>query len=118
MPTGFWGGNIQGYPLDFNDIYYYVKPMEGQGKTWEDVPEEIKDTFDKLGIPEAERKFLAGVGAQYDSEVVYHKHPRGPREARRHLPGHGHAACASTRTIVKRVLRHDRAAGATTSSRR
>jgi Fe-S cluster assembly protein SufB len=73
MPTGFWGGNIQGYPLDFNDIYYYVKPMEGQGKTWEDVPEEIKRTFDKLGIPEAERKFLAGVGAQYDSEVVYHK---------------------------------------------
>src|SRR6478672_11429 len=60
MPTGFWGGNIQGYPLDFQDIYYYVKPMEGQGKTWED-------------IPEAERKFLAGVGAQYDSEVVYHK---------------------------------------------
>src|SRR6185369_6804474 len=73
MPTGFWGGNIQGYPLDFQDIYYYVKPMEGQGKTWEEVPDEIKRTFDKLGIPEAERKFLAGVGAQYDSEVVYHK---------------------------------------------
>ncbi len=72
MPTGFWGGSIQNYPLDFNDIYYYVKPMEGQGKTWEDVPDEIKHTFDKLGIPEAERKFLAGVGAQYDSEVVYH----------------------------------------------
>jgi Fe-S cluster assembly protein SufB len=73
MPAGFWGGNIQNYALDFNDIYYYVKPMEGQGKTWEDVPDEIKRTFDKLGIPEAERKFLAGVGAQYDSEVVYHK---------------------------------------------
>jgi Fe-S cluster assembly protein SufB len=73
MPKGFWGGNIEGYPLDFNDIYYYVKPMEGQGKTWEEVPDEIKRTFDKLGIPEAERKFLAGVGAQYDSEVVYHK---------------------------------------------
>jgi Fe-S cluster assembly protein SufB len=73
MPAGFWGGNIQNYGLDFNDIYYYVKPMEGQGKTWEDVPDEIKRTFDKLGIPEAERKFLAGVGAQYDSEVVYHK---------------------------------------------
>src|SRR3989304_3693982 len=65
---GFWGGSIGGYPLDFQDIYYYVKPMEGQGKTWEDVPEEIKRTFDRLGIPEAERKFLAGVGAQYDSE--------------------------------------------------
>jgi Fe-S cluster assembly protein SufB len=73
MPKGFWGGNIENYALDFQDIYYYVKPMEGQGKTWEDVPEEIKRTFDKLGIPEAERKFLAGVGAQYDSEVVYHK---------------------------------------------
>src|SRR3990170_3968577 len=73
MPSSFWGGNIAEYPLDFNDIYYYVKPMEGQGKTWEEVPAEIKRTFDKLGIPEAERKFLAGVGAQYDSEVVYHK---------------------------------------------
>ena len=73
MPDGFWGGSIQNYDLDFQDIYYYVKPMEGQGKTWEEVPEEIKRTFDKLGIPEAERKFLAGVGAQYDSEVVYHK---------------------------------------------
>ncbi len=74
MPYGaFWGGSIENYDLDFNDIYYYVKPMEGQGRTWEEVPEEIKRTFDKLGIPEAERKFLAGVGAQYDSEVVYHK---------------------------------------------
>src|SRR6476619_4281239 len=73
MPTAFSVVNIQGYPLDFQDIYYYVKPMEGQGKTWEDVPDEIKRTFDKLGIPAAERKFLAGVGAQYDSEVVYHK---------------------------------------------
>jgi Fe-S cluster assembly protein SufB len=74
MPNGaFWGGSIENYDLDFQNIYYYVKPMEGQGKTWEDIPDEIKRTFDKLGIPEAERKFLAGVGAQYDSEVVYHK---------------------------------------------
>ena len=74
MPYGaFWGGSIENYDLDFQNIYYYVKPMEGQGRTWEEVPEEIKRTFDKLGIPEAERKFLAGVGAQYDSEVVYHK---------------------------------------------
>ena len=72
MPTGFWGGNIQNYSLDFNDIYYYVKPVAEQGKTWDDIPEEIKRTFDKLGIPEAERKFLSGVEAQYDSEVVYH----------------------------------------------
>jgi Fe-S cluster assembly protein SufB len=68
MPT--WGADIS--HLDLENIYYYVKPSEGQGKTWEDVPDTIKDTFDKLGIPEAERKFLAGVGAQYESEMVYH----------------------------------------------
>ena len=72
MPTGFWGGNIQNYDLDFNDIYYYVKPIQEPGKSWDDIPEEIKRTFDKLGIPQAERKFLSGVEAQYDSEVVYH----------------------------------------------
>ncbi|MBI1952841.1 MAG: Fe-S cluster assembly protein SufB [Candidatus Omnitrophica bacterium] len=58
--------------INFENIYYYLKPTEKQGKTWEEVPEEIKNTFDKLGIPEAERKFLAGVSAQYESEVVYH----------------------------------------------
>jgi len=58
--------------IDFENIYYYLKPTERQGTKWEDVPEEIKNTFDKLGIPEAERKFLAGVTAQYESEVVYH----------------------------------------------
>ncbi|WEK55292.1 MAG: Fe-S cluster assembly protein SufB [Candidatus Cohnella colombiensis] len=65
-----WGGDLD--DLDFEDIQYYVKPSEKQGKTWEEVPEEIKATFDKLGIPEAEQKFLAGVSAQYESEVVYH----------------------------------------------
>ncbi|MFK7695984.1 Fe-S cluster assembly protein SufB [Paenibacillus sp. HJGM_3] len=69
-PMPRWGGNMD--DLDFNDITYYVKPSEKQGKTWEEVPEEIKNTFDKLGIPEAEQKFLAGVSAQYESEVVYH----------------------------------------------
>ena len=69
MPT--WGGDLSN--IDFDEIYYYIKPAERQGETWEDVPSYIKDTFDKLGIPEAEKKFLAGVGAQYDSEVVYHK---------------------------------------------
>ena len=58
--------------LDFDDIYYYIRPSEKMGKTWEEVPAYIKDTFEKLGIPEAERKFLAGVGAQYESEVIYH----------------------------------------------
>jgi len=70
MPLPRWGGNLD--DLDFNDIQYYVKPSEKQGRTWEEVPAEIKETFDKLGIPEAEQKFLAGVSAQYESEVVYH----------------------------------------------
>jgi Fe-S cluster assembly protein SufB len=65
-----WGADLS--VIDFDDIHYYIKPAEQQGKTWDDVPEEIKNTFDKLGIPEAERKFLAGVSAQYESEVVYH----------------------------------------------
>jgi Fe-S cluster assembly protein SufB len=67
-PMPKWGGKIG---LDFQDIYYYLKPTEGQGKTWDDVPDEIKETFEKLGIPEAERKYLAGVKAQFESEVVY-----------------------------------------------
>ncbi|MCK9861758.1 Fe-S cluster assembly protein SufB [Paenibacillus sp. ATY16] len=70
MPMPNWGGDMA--DLDFSDIQYYVKPSEKQGKTWEEVPQEIKETFDKLGIPEAEQKFLAGVSAQYESEVVYH----------------------------------------------
>ncbi|MGL4648466.1 MAG: Fe-S cluster assembly protein SufB, partial [Caldilineaceae bacterium] len=68
MPT--WGADLSG--IDFDEIIYYLTSNETQGKTWDDVPEDIKRTFDRLGIPEAERKFLAGVGAQYDSEVVYH----------------------------------------------
>jgi Fe-S cluster assembly protein SufB len=68
MPT--WGSDLA--EIDFADIHYYIKPSEKTEKSWDDVPEYIKDTFDKLGIPEAERKFLAGVSAQYESEVVYH----------------------------------------------
>jgi len=68
MPT--WGGNL--LDIDLDKIVYYRKPSAGEEKSWDDVPEKIKATFEKLGIPEAERKFLAGVGAQYDSEVVYH----------------------------------------------
>ncbi|MDP3063848.1 MAG: Fe-S cluster assembly protein SufB [Chloroflexota bacterium] len=68
MPT--WGGDLS--QIDFNNIFYYVQPSEKQGRTWDEVPAYIKNTFDKLGIPEAERKYLAGVGAQYESEMVYH----------------------------------------------
>ncbi len=59
--------------IDFDDIYYYIKPTDGQVSDWDMLPEEMKNTYEKLGIPEAERKFLAGVTAQYESEVVYHK---------------------------------------------
>src|SRR6476659_4146350 len=69
MPT--WGGNLG--EIDFDNIFYYIKPTENQADSWEDLPADIKDTWDKLGIPEAEKKYLAGVGAQYESEVVYHK---------------------------------------------
>ena len=70
-PMPSWGGDLS--QINFQDIYYYVKPTSEEAKSWEDVPADMKRTFDKLGIPEAEQKFLAGVGAQYDSEVVYHK---------------------------------------------
>jgi Fe-S cluster assembly protein SufB len=68
MPT--WGGNLD--TLDFDNIYFYTRPADKESRSWDDVPEAIKNTFDKLGIPEAEQKFLAGVGAQYESEMVYH----------------------------------------------
>ena len=68
MPT--WGPDLSELHLD--DIYYYVKPTQKSEKSWDDVPDDIKRTFDKLGVPEAERKFLAGLGAQYESEMVYH----------------------------------------------
>lgn len=70
-PMQKWGADLSG--LDFDNIHYYVKPTDRQESDWDKVPAEVKDTFDRLGIPEAERKFLAGMGAQYDSEVVYHK---------------------------------------------
>ncbi len=71
-PMPQWGGGGLLNEIDFDNIYYYVKPSDRAENSWEDVPDYIKDTFDKLGIPEAEKKFLAGVGAQYESEVIYH----------------------------------------------
>jgi len=65
-----WGADLSG--IDFDDIFYYVRATDGQGRSWDDVPADIKKTFDRLGIPEAEQKFLQGVTAQYESEVVYH----------------------------------------------
>ncbi len=69
-PIPTWGGDLSQLKLD--EIFYYVKPAESEGQSWDGVPSTIKDTFNKLGIPEAEQKFLAGVGAQYESEMVYH----------------------------------------------
>jgi len=69
-PMPVWGGDLS--KLDLDDIYYYVRPAEQESRSWDDVPDTIKETFDRLGIPEAEQKFLAGVGAQYESEMVYH----------------------------------------------
>ena len=73
MKDPSWAGSPEVLAaIDFNNIHYYVRATDRDSTNWEDVPEYIKDTFDKLGIPEAEKKFLAGAGAQYDSEVVYH----------------------------------------------
>src|SRR5918912_476273 len=70
-PQPTWGSPMLA-EVDFNDIHYFVRASEKASRSWDDVPEDIKNTFDRLGIPQAERKFLAGVGAQYESEVVYH----------------------------------------------
>ncbi|MFN2432350.1 MAG: Fe-S cluster assembly protein SufB [Gemmatimonadota bacterium] len=70
-PVPTWGGDLS--KLDMSNIFFYVRPAEKEGRSWDDVPEDIKRTFDRLGIPEAERRSLAGVGAQYESEMVYHK---------------------------------------------
>ena len=70
-PTPTWGGNLG--QIDFDDIHYFVRASDRNSRDWSEVPDDIKNTFDRLGIPEAERKFLSGVGAQYESEVVYHQ---------------------------------------------
>jgi len=68
-PMPVWGADLS--KINFDDIFYYIKPTENQKSSWEDLPSEIKETYDRIGVPEAEKKFLAGVSAQYESEVVY-----------------------------------------------
>jgi Fe-S cluster assembly protein SufB len=70
-PMPNWGGDMS--EIFFDQIYYYIKPTNGQVDAWDELPESVKNTYEKLGIPEAERKYLAGVTAQYESEVVYHR---------------------------------------------
>ena len=89
-PMPNWGGDMS--PIDFNDIYYYIKPTEGQVDVWDDLPDSIKNTYEKLGIPEAERKYLAGVTAEYESEVVFHRNREDLEKQRRDLLRHGHGA--------------------------
>jgi Fe-S cluster assembly protein SufB len=70
-PMPWWGADLS--DIDFNDIFYFIRSTEKQAQNWEDLPDDIRSTWDKLGIPEAEKKYLGGVSAQYESEVVYHK---------------------------------------------
>src|ERR687897_1475131 len=70
-PMPWWGADLS--DIDFDNIYYFIRSTEKQAKNWEELPEDIRGTWDKLGIPEAEKKYLGGVSAQYESEVVYHK---------------------------------------------
>ena len=70
-PMPWWGADLS--DIDFENIYYFIRSTEKQAANWDELPEDIKGTWDKLGIPEAEKKYLGGVSAQYESEVVYHK---------------------------------------------
>ncbi len=69
-PMPNWGADLSG--IDFDNIFYYLRPSDRSERSWDDVPQDIKDTFDRLGVPQAERKYLAGSGAQFESEMVYH----------------------------------------------
>ena len=91
-PMPKWGGGID---IDFQDIYYYLKPTDKQSHAWDDVPEEIRKTFEKLGIPDAEQRFLSGVKAQFESEVVY-----GSLKEDLHKQG---VRAAATRTRISRL---------------
>ena len=96
MPT--WGDTARLSEIDFADIHYFVKSTDQTERSWDDVPDDIKRTFDRLGIPEAERKFLSGVSAQYESEVVYHSTSKA-------LDEQGVLFCDMD-TAVKQVSRH------------
>ena len=101
MPT--WGSDLSG--IDFDNIKYFVRSTEKQAATWDDLPADIKNTYDKLGIPEAEKqRLVSGVAAQYESEVVYHKIREELERAGRHLPRHRHRP-ARAPGAVRGVLR-------------
>ena len=90
-PMPDWGSDLSG--IDFQNIKYFVRSTEAQAASWEELPDDIKNTYDKLGIPEAEKqRLVSGVAAQYESEVVYHQIQRGAGGPGRHLPRHRHRA--------------------------
>ena len=91
--------------IDFQDIYYYLRPKGEQVDEWDELPEEMMRTYEKLGIPEAERQYLAGVTAQYESEVVYHKNREDLEPAGDPVLRHGHRAARVPRP-GQAVLRH------------
>ena len=103
-PMPNWGGDMS--PIDFNDIYYYIKPTEGQVDAWDDLPDSIKNTYEKLGIPEAERKYLAGVTAQYEVRGRLPSQSRRPRAQRCDLLRHGHGT-SRVPGVGEAVLRQD-----------
>ena len=104
-PLPSWGADLSG--IDFDNIKYFVRSTEQQAEKWEDLPDDIKNTYERLGIPEAERKnLIAGVTAQYESEVVYHQIRERPRGAGRHLHRHGHRIARAS-GVLRGVLRHD-----------
>ena len=115
-PMPSWGADLDG--IDFDNIKYFVRSTEKQATSWDELPEDIKNTYDKLGIPEAEKqRLVAGVAAQYESEVVYHQIHEELEEQGVHLPGHRHRAAASTRSS-SRSTSAPSSRSATTSSPR
>ena len=99
-----WGADLSG--IDFENIKYFVRSTEKQAASWDDLPADIKNTYDRLGIPEAEKqRLIAGVAAQYESRGRLPQDPRGPGGEGRHLPGHRHRA-AGAPGAVPGVLRH------------
>ena len=111
-----WGGDMS--EIDFDDIYYYIKPdRPADVDEWDDLPDAIKNTYEKLGIPEAERKYLAGVTAQYESEVVFHRN-REDLERQGVIFCDMDTALREYPELVQAVLRHRDPAATTTSSPR
>ncbi|MDZ7675733.1 MAG: hypothetical protein U5K30_11790 [Acidimicrobiales bacterium] len=115
-PMPSWGGDMGG--IDFDDIFYYIKPTDHQVDAWDELPDSVKETYEKLGIPEAERKYLAGVTAQYESEVVYHRNREDLERAGRPVHRHGHGGLREYPELVQASTSARSSRRTTTSSPR